>query len=142
MNIDVRGLEEVNDVLGQLTRVVKDEGVFTQAGAILLANTKKRFLDQIDPSGSPWPVSYASIQRFAAGWGGGTLFDSGTLFHNIELRKPGPLTRAIYVPDDVHYAAIHQYGLGIHPERAFLGFSTEDVAVIERLVEARLEQVT
>lgn len=138
MDIEFQGLDEVNSLLEEIVKVPKDEGVMTQAGAILLANIRKRFLGTTAPDGGTWPKSLAALIREAAGKGGDTLFASGTLFHSISLRKPAPLQRAIYT--NVPYAGQHQRGEG-QVRRVFLGFSNKDVEVIKTLVEARLGQV-
>lgn len=138
--VAVRGIEEVNGLMTAIAVAVKDENVLTEAAAILLNRTRTRFLSQEAPDGSTWPVSAAATQRAAEGRGGGTLFDTGNLFHSLAVRKPGTLKRALYT--GVSYAAQHQLGTDGQIQRSFLGFSKDDINIIERLLVARLDTVT
>lgn len=138
-SIKVRGLDEVNATLGRVLELPKSTlpKVLTEAGAILLNRVRTRFLAETDPAGMKWQKSAAARKR-SQGKGGGTLFDTGRLFRSITLKKPKPLERVIFT--DVPYAAAHQLGRGRLPQRAFLGFSAGDITVIERLVNARVQE--
>lgn len=140
VSIRVEGLQEVNDLIGKLKGAARDEQTLTDIGAVLLNRVRARFLRQEAPDGTTWPESEAAKRRASLGLGGGTLFDTGTLFHSISLRQPGPLQRAIYT--DVSYARKHQFGEDGMVQRVFLGFSAGDVQVIDTLISKRLEQVT
>ena len=107
-----------------------EEGV-SEAGALILNRIRRRFLAQESPDGVPWEPSLAAFQRSFSGRGGGTLFDTGTLFHSIQLFSISPLEKSIAT--DVAYAPKHQYGEGGLPVREFLGFSDED-STLARLV--------
>lgn len=138
VTVHVRGIDRVNLTLGRLEALPTSElgPTLTVAGAILLDRIRKRFLQQIDPSGVRWPVSDAARKR-ALGAGGGTLFDTGRLFRSITVKKSGPLRRIIFTK--VPYAASHQFGRG-NVQRVFLGFSAADIIVLTALVEAQIEK--
>lgn len=112
----------------------------SQSSALLLNRIRARFLDQVDPQGIPWPVSKAAQVRAEKGIDGGTLFDTGTLFHSIQLFSISPYEQAIGT--DVPYAKFHQFGTFRLPIREFLGFSEQDaelaLAVLVRNIKAAL----
>lgn len=95
-----------------------------ESTSILLNRTRKRFLAQNDPEGTAWEPSFAAFVRSFTGRGGGTLFDTGTLFHSIQLYEVSPLEQGIGT--DVAYGVYHQEGTEKLPQRMFLGFSDED----------------
>jgi len=102
------------------------------AGAVLLNRIRIRFLKQVNTEGQPWKPSYGSILRKQTGQDGGTLFDTGALFHSIQLSAPAPNERMIST--DIPYAKKHQEGLG-EEKREFLGISKEDSQVITAVLQ-------
>jgi len=110
--------------------------ILDEAQALMLNRIRTRFLNTEAPDGTKWPVSEAAIAR---NFNGDTLFDTGNLFHSIQaFIAEGPVMRAIGT--DVPYGIVHQMGLNGNPVREFLGFSDEDVALIEGLAIARIEE--
>lgn len=95
----------------------------TESMSLLLNRTRTRYLDQVSPDGVAWEPSYAAFLRSFNGRGGGTLFDTGNLFHSIQLYSVSPTEGAIGT--DVEYSKYHQFGQG-DMHREFLGFSTGD----------------
>lgn len=123
ITVAVSGIDEF---LKKLTGVGIDEAIresVTESMSLLLNRTRTRFLAQVDPSGAHWEPSYAAFLRSFNGRGGGTLFDTGNLFHSIQLYSVSPTEGAIGT--DVPYAKYHQYGIG-QAKREFLGFSEDD----------------
>jgi phage virion morphogenesis protein len=123
LSITVSSLEEIVQKLNgpNMEEAVRES--VTEATALLLNRTRKRFLDQVSPDGSHWEPSYAAFKRSFMGRGGGALFDTGNLFHSIQLHSVSPTEGAIST--DVPYAKYHQFGIG-QEKREFLGFSAED----------------
>jgi phage virion morphogenesis protein len=109
-----------------------------QAAAVLFNRMRTRYLAQVDPTGVPWQVSKAALYRAKIGRGGGTLFDTGRLFHSLQLFSIDSNTRAIGT--DVPYGIYHNEGTERLPKREFLGFSDEDMAVAASFVIKRIEE--
>lgn len=123
LSISLSGIDElVNKLAGGAIEEGVREAV-TESTALLLNRTRKRFLDQVAPDGTTWEPSYAAFLRSFNGRGGGTLYDTGTLFQSIQLYSVSPTEGAIGT--DVPYAKYHQFGIG-QERREFLGFSAED----------------
>lgn len=124
-------------VLTQLQGVIESQPFLETAAAIWLANTRKRYLNQTAPDGTTWPESRAAMLRAQQGVGGGTLYDSGTLFNSIQpLVEKG----AIGLFTDVPYADKHQRGTDGMIKREFLGFAEEDsVAVGAVILQSLME---
>jgi phage virion morphogenesis protein len=126
----------LHEVLAKIdVRTILDE-----AGAALLNRQRDRFLRQVDPDEVPWWPSDRATMRAKTGRDGGTLFDTGTLFHSIQLHETGPNDREIST--DVPYAHFHQFGTTQpHSLRPFLGFSEEDVTIFEKIVSSHLRDL-
>jgi len=139
LEIDLKGFVGNENFLKQIKEALLPDEVADEAGAILLNRIRTRFLDEETPDGERWIESRAAKSRRSSGRGGGTLFDSGTLFHSIQLFKRGTGVRAIAT--DVPYAKDHQLGQNGNLRREFLGFGAEDTNVVKRLVIARLDKV-
>ena len=123
LSVSVSGIDElVAKLQGGAVDVAVREAT-TESLSLLLNRTKKRFLDQVDPEGEDWEPSFAAFRR-SFGRGGGTLFDTGDLFHSIQLYSVSPTEGAIGT--DISYARAHQFGEGKMVKREFLGFSDED----------------
>lgn len=107
-----------------------------EAGSFLLNRIRTRYLAELDPTDTPWIPSQAAIERRKHG-GTGTLYDTGRLFHSIQLATLGD-TRVIST--DVPYGEKHQLGDISHGilQRMFIGFSDGDVDVLQQLLEKRL----
>ena len=116
------------------------DAVVDAAAAIILDHTRKRFLQEIDPDGNPWPPSQAAIKRREAG-GTGTLFDTGTLWRSIqELPATGDLfgttgeriiAAGAYNKYGTEYGQFHQHGTKHLPVRKFMGINPDDIELFE-----------
>ena len=134
LNITIKGQEALEKKLDLLTDALDTRTILDEAGAVLFQRIRKRFLDQEDPDGQAWIPSKASLKRA----GGGTLYDTGRLFHSIQLYADGENSRAIGT--NVPYGKYHNFGLGHMPRRQFLGFGDEDATVVERLIIKRIAE--
>jgi hypothetical protein len=61
------------------------EEVLDTMAAAMLDRTRKRFLEQVSPDGVAWKESRAAMIRRVTGRDGGTLFDTGSLFHSLNV---------------------------------------------------------
>ena len=138
LSISVQGIDELLAKLSDGTVQKGTEHAHEEALALLLNRTRQRFLDQVAPDGTHWEPSYAAFLRSFNGRGGGTLFDTGTLFHSIQLYSISPTEGAIGT--DVAYAKYHQFGEG-DMHREFLGFSEEDENLALNVLLKNIAQV-
>lgn len=94
-----------------------------QIGTALVANTKLRFRDSVDPEGKAWAkLKYRK---------GKPLLKTGRLRSSITFSATDSY---LDVGTNVEYAAMHQYGKGKVPQRAFLGLSQKDEDSILKIV--------
>lgn len=105
--------------------------------AALLNRIKARFLRQEAPDGSTWPVSQASLRRKKTGRDGGTLFDSGNLYHSLQVRRIDVNLFGFYT--DLPYAVKHQRGIGV-VRRVFLGFNKDDANLAADMIRKRIQE--
>lgn len=148
LDLDLSGFSTLADsLMGMNIDVARHEAV-TEAGAVLLNRIRTRFLQQVDPEGVAWEPSYASFLRsfgigkdgrkLKRGAGGGTLFDTGALFHSIQLYSIDPFDMSI--ASDVYYGVFHNEGTAILPKREFMGFSAADEDVALKVLLKKLEE--
>ncbi len=139
-SIDVSGLNA--KIFTAVENFSRDE-IVDEASAILLNRIRTRFLAEEGPDGK-WVPSKAGMKRKAGGYtyragrkytGTGTLFETGTLFHSIQLYRIGEGARAIRT--DVPYAQYQQNGA---TPRVFLGFNDEDLSIATGLVLRRVKE--
>lgn len=116
----------------------KIEEALDQAQAAILNRLRRTFLNETDPDGIAWEPSYAAFRRSFMGRGGGTLFDTGRLFHSIQLAASSKGERVIGT--DVPYAPYHQNGVGNLPKRVFLSVSEEHINLARRIFTMRLNE--
>lgn len=138
LSINLSDFSELNALLERASDALDVERVLDEATAVLLNRIRTRFLAQEDPDGTPWVESQAARDRRESGRDGGTLFDTGTLFHSIQGFSNSPGVRGIGT--DVEYADIHQFGFDGNEERIILGFSDDDVDIVTRLITDRLSR--
>lgn len=138
LRVEVRGFADLTATLKAVETALDATYILDEAGAVLLQRIRSRFLAQVDPDGSPWPVSRAAMRRASSGRGGGTLYDTGRLFHSIQLHKTGQDSRSIAT--DVPYAPDHNLGRNGQETRVFLGFGEEDLNVVNRIVIRRITE--
>ncbi len=133
LQVDTTGFKKIHSMTDAVVESLDEDKLADEAGAILLSRLRTRFLDRVDPDGKKWAVSQASLNRKKSGRDGGTLFDTGALFHSIQLFKRGTGVRAIAT--DVPYAKFAQNG---PPQRIYMGFGEEDKKVVNLLVKDRI----
>jgi len=141
LQVDILGIGDLINTFSRVEQSLIEEDVVDEAGAILLNRIRTRFLDETDPDGRKWVRSPAAIAGKGKGRKGksfATLFDTGVLFHSIQLFKRGNDVRAIGT--DVKYAPVHQKGLNGNVKRVFLGFNDEDETIIQQLLINRIEK--
>lgn len=142
LSISVMGDEGVIRVLNALIPALDATEICDEAAAILLARNRARFLKTQAPDGSIWQMSKAAEMRAAAGQGGATLFDTGRLFHSIQLAagsSGGQGTAEREIVSDVPYGPAHYYGIG-QVRRVWLGYSEDDREPIVGLVALRVAE--
>lgn len=141
LEVQVKGAKELLAGIRKLENNIKNSGdLANEVGAALFARIRRRFIDdQVDPDGTKWEISAASIQR-----GGKTGFDTGRLFHSMQLFQDSPTVQRIGT--DVPYARSFQEGGEGQPSRVFLGFGDSDErfaeAVIKKAVDRALEDIS
>lgn len=124
LELNLSDLKASTDILDALDLGVAAENAVTEASALILNRVRTRYLDQTSPQGVKWEPSLAAALRASSGRGGGTLFDTGTLFNSIQLYSISPLERGIGT--DVPYAGYSNDGTSRLPPRQFMGFGPED----------------
>lgn len=142
------GLDGPFERLDELDSIVQD--TLDIVAAAQLARLRKRFLDQQAPDGTTWPESRAAMVRRIAGRDGGTLFDTGSLFHSLNIIPKTGMERAVGVvpgtknretgADVETYGRIHQLGLNGAPVRMFIGFSQDDPRDLTELADMYLRR--
>ena len=161
--IDVQ-YSQVAGILKSLSTALNADWVTASATAMILRRTRARFLQELDPDGKPWIPSWAGIKRRAGGHtyrngnaytGTGTLFESGALFHSIQVPEgqeefsPGfqgdlfstlserKIMAGAIGEDGEEYGHKFQYGEDEMIQRRFLGINAEDVELFEADLLAR-----
>lgn len=144
LSVELKGLNELQVKFDGLGDKLDLTAILDQAGAIILARIRARFLSQQAPDGSIWPVSKAALERKKSGRDGGTLFDTGTLFHSIQLHTEGEDARAITASaqnkEGQYYGSFLQWGTVRLPPRVFLAFSDEDKQVVETFLKQEFDK--
>lgn len=149
--IELAGKEEtLAELAGTIARTEDKRGLFDAIGAALVVSTQKRFEDETDPEGNPWPASLRKTLM-----GGRTLTDTSMLVQSITHEAT---ENSVAVGTNLIYANIHQVGGTIRaktpaglrfrspgnggwvrknevemPRRAFLGLDADDEAEIRAL---------
>jgi phage gpG-like protein len=122
LQLDLRGYSGFGDV----SSLVDIERILDDSTAVILNRIRTCFLAERDPvDNSPWVPSKAGLARRAKG-STGTLFDTGNLFHSIQLATEKGRR---FIGTDVDYGEKFQYGIGVI-QRRFLGFSPEDEGTV------------
>lgn len=109
--------------------------VLDQVDAMLFNRTRTRFLAQQTPDGETWEPSQAALAENRQ-----TLFDTGNLFHSIQLYRISE-SKSMQ-GTDVPYAKEHNEGTDGQLQRQFLGFGQEDEELAHAYVLAYLETLT
>jgi phage gpG-like protein len=136
--IDISGFSQLaNSMLdGALNSAA--QAAVEDSGALLFNRIRTNFLDQKAPDGTFWEPSFAAFQRSFNGRGGGTLFDTGTLYHSIQLYSVSPYERSIGT--NVPYGRFHNEGTAILPKREFLGWAKQDEELALKVFIKRISE--
>ena len=106
-----------------------------QIGAFFLSQNKSRYLRQVTPDEVPWIESDAAKARKGKR-DGGTLFDTGSMFHAMHLEETISGRTRINIPDDtIPYAKYHHFGRPPQIERTVLGISKSDKRTAVKMAE-------
>ena len=150
--VKATGFREMVAAMNAIEAGVKGAGLndlVTEVGAALLNRIRTRFLAEQDPDGAQWIPSTHGERRKAGGktfrvvkgvkksfTGTGTLFETGALFHSIQL---GQATGGeVGIGTDVPYAGPLQRGEDGQPVRIFLGFGGDDVKLATDIIDRRI----
>lgn len=143
LRVTVQGQPGLVKAVQGLATALDPVRILDEGAAVIYNRMRSRFLVETDPLGNKWPPSQAALRRARSGRGGGTLFDTGKLFRSIQLYADSQFTRAIGTnvtsPQGFPYAQKHQFGIGF-PQRQFLGFAPEDLAVMQKVILRRIAQ--
>jgi len=141
LQFGIRGADALEKAIKSLDAAMDTRQILDQGAAILFNRIRTRFLQEIDPEGVKWPPSKAALWRHAHDKGGGTLFDTGKLFHSLQLFAESPTSRSIGTnatsDKGFPYPIVHQFGLG-QVRREFLGFGDADVKLMSEFVVKRI----
>lgn len=137
LSIEVRGQEALQRKIGLLAQNLDTTALLDESAAVLLNHIRTRFLSEIDSDGQQWQPSKAAQDR-KAGRGGGTLFDTGRLFHSLQAYTRGSFSRALGT--DVPYAKFHNFGTVRLPKREFLAFGQPDVQIVRDILIRRITE--
>ena len=103
LRMEIDGAAATLAVLGDaVARTGDPRGLYDRIGASLVASTQKRFEDEKDPEGNPWP---ASLRKTL--FGGRTLTMTARLVQSLTHE---PSASGVAVGTNVIYGAIHQFG--------------------------------
>jgi len=137
--IEIGGDIDLSKALDSLEKSFEVNHILDEAASYLLSQIRSRFLQQVSADGTPWIPSFAAMRRAAEGRGGGTLFDTGKLFHSIQLAGQGTDER--FIATNVEYAYEHNYGTEGQVRREYMGINEEDVEMVERIIYARIARL-
>lgn len=147
----VGDLERLKRTLSNLS-FLELEMINQVIGDALVSSTGMRFRNEQDPEGNSWKTSVRAAEQ-----GGVTLTDSGRLRNSISARSN---RQGVAVGTNLIYAGTHQFGRpskgssGVknsirasdhstgsgHPQRAFLGISTADMAEIQSIIKMEIDK--
>lgn len=136
MALVVTGEENVTHTLAAIAEALDATFILDQSAALLLNRIRDRFLRTMDETGKKWKPSFASYLRRKEGRGGDTLYDTGRMFHSIQVYADGPLGRMLGT--DVEYAPKHQFGLEGMVVRRFIGVNEEDIGLVQAFIYKRV----
>ena len=138
LGVAIKGQAELEIKFSKLTKALDFREILDQSAAILLNDIRTRFLQKIDSGGVPWLPSQAAQNREKAGKGGGTLYDTGNLFHSLQVFAIGDDSRGLGT--DVRYGAFHNYGTVTLPKREFLAFGDGDIQTVQEFLQKRISE--
>ncbi len=147
VEVEVKGLERARTIARQVRNLGEDlTPLLAIAGSILEASTRRRFDEERDPAGVPWPKSQAALglARRASGKisPGRTLFDTGGLQGSIRHEvRPGEVEVGVDArTESARWAFVHQFGsskaVSVGPHRRTIN-QAFGVPIPARVVEVR-----
>lgn len=125
--------------LGELEPLIQKQAqrALDESAASILQRLRETFLQEQDPSGTPWIPSKAGLKRKAKG-DGQTLFDTGTLFRSIQLATDLATKEERVIRTDVPYATYLQNHKTV--PRVFLAIGQEHIDTMEEIFQFRMKQ--
>ena len=150
-------LDPLEDAIKSLITASSDlTPLMDEIGDAMVAQTKQRFQEGVDPEGNPWPPSIRALEQ-----SGKTLIDSGRLSTEIN-HEASPFS--VIWGSNLKYAETHQFGATITakngkslafrigdqtvfkksvtiPKRAFLGLNKEDEDVIAEITTDYIQRM-
>lgn len=132
ISIVIPDIKSTEDILTKLAGALDQKALLDQSAALLLNRIRTRFHAQVGADGVKWKPSHRSIRDNDA-----TLFDTGDLFHSIQLGLGTDEERTIGT--DVWYGKHHQFGEG-DMYRPFLDFNEDDADAMVRLIQRRVNK--
>ena len=135
--IELASFSIIDNLIKKTKKATRTQPIYDAASALMLNRIRTRFIDTESTDGEKWVESKAARQRARRGRGGGTLFDTGRLFHSIQ---PTQRKDELAIGTSVAYGARHQFGDGVI-QREFLGFSDEDISDLIGIVEDQIKDL-
>jgi phage gpG-like protein len=118
IEVEVAGLEKAQRIARQVQNLGEDLTPLLEiAGSILEASTLRRFEEETDPQGIPWPPSKAALGLAPRASGkiapGRTLFDRGGLEGSIRYEvRPGEVEIGVDArTESARFGYVHQFSL-------------------------------
>jgi phage gpG-like protein len=137
--LEVVGLESIDKIANNLDQNFNIDKILDEGAAVIFNRVRTRFIHAVDPQGVPWIVSQAAKERELNGRGGLTGYDTGDLFHSLQLFSGTGNEREIGT--DVFYAPFFQYSPPkAARQRIFLDFGPEDEPYMLQLVALRIQE--
>lgn len=139
VSLQWNGLDKVIGKAGQRLKSHR-AAMLHDVGETLVANTKLRFMDGLDPEGKKWePSARAWLDGVDDGRFGKTLVDSGELKKSIDHMTTDD---GVLIGSNKKYARIHQLGGKAGrgrkvtiPARPYLGFNDADREDVEDILQ-------
>ena len=136
-------LQEIDELARTLKAFVlyggDTERLLESLGMVIEEQTKERFDIQRDPRGDPWrELTEAYKKRKALKSSGGILVREGLMRQSIEHQLSG--SDSVLVGSPMEYADYHQNAKSEKRRREFLGFSTDNIAELQYVVDEFLKE--
>lgn len=150
----VRGADRLRRRIASIRRSIDLPDMTEQIGELIYLRTMRRFDQEVDPDGKPWPKLKAETEKRKIRQGLGSrkmLVASGQLRDSIKLIRGGVgstffntgvgLRIGVQDPEVAKYARVHQQGLGEIPARRFLGIGRLDIKAVDSLLRRKARQL-
>lgn len=125
-----------------------------EAAAYMERQTKLRFAREEAPDGTPWaPLAESTVRRKLRGYTyrkrrrvkipgkylSTILRETGVLASGIAARPASDTQASVETTAGAEYGIWHQLGTKRMPARPYLGFSSEDVTVVQQIFKRHLD---